>query len=265
MKRLDFGDAFSKVFDLFGQFAAPLLVWSAAVSVVSAVISTVIAEVASSSSLAVTVVVAVIGVVIAIIASSILTAAYMDGLPEAERTGTFPAFGDVWPRIRERLAPLIGTTLLMGLIIAVAATVLFVVLATFLPPALAGLLAVLPSVVLLAWWLCVPPVVVLEGSAGPDALGRSKSLVDGNTGTVVGLIIVIGIVIGVASSIAQVVLNAILGALGDVVSTFLIDAIVGTFTTPFFALLTIVVYEALVGSGDDTPAVQDPPPHSPIT
>jgi len=246
MGTLDFGSAFSRVIDLYGRYAAPLLIWSAIFQGGLAVLVAVfVAGFLGGTGSAV--VVGIVVLALGVIAAMLMTGAYIVGLDEAERTGTFPAFADVWPRVSPRLGALVIT----GLIAALATGIGF-------------LLLLVPGLILLTWWAVASPVVMLEGRSGMDALARSRELVRGNGWTVFGLVIVVTILAGVASSIVERIIGAVVDS-DTIVGAFLGQFVSGTLFAPISALLAVVMYQALTGSGADgeehappAPAVEPP-------
>lgn len=245
-KQLDFGASFSRVFDLYGKHAAPLLIWAAVVQFGIALLVAVVITIAlSGGSLGTGLALGAVAIAFAVIASSVLTGAYLVGLDEAERTGTFPAFGEVWSRVSPRIGPLIITSILAAIGIGFG-----------------FLLLIVPGLVLMTWWAVFAPVVVLEGQTGFDALGRSRELVRGNAWTVFGLVVVIGILTSIGSSIIGSIVGAILGGDDTFLGIFGSEFVSGTLLTPISALLAVVIYLALSGRGDGddagTPPIEAP-------
>jgi hypothetical protein len=251
MGKLEFGAAFSRVFDLYAKHAAPLLIWSAvfqgALALVVAIFVTGVIAGGSMALLAFPLILA-----LGLVAGALMTGAYIVGLHEASQTGSFPGFGSVWPKVSSRIGPLILTSLL-------AAVGVFL-----------GLLAlVIPGLVLLTWWAVISPVVMLEDKSGTAALGRSRELVSGNGWTVFGLLIVTGILTGIASSIITNIVGGIFGGSDEILGSFAGQFVSGTLLAPVSALLAVVMYEALSGgpSGTDVepptyrePEAPTPPP-----
>ncbi|MCW2928090.1 MAG: hypothetical protein JWM86_2058 [Thermoleophilia bacterium] len=229
-KRLDFGAAFSRVFDLYGKYFVPLITYSAIFYGVLALFWTLVVGVLITS-LAAGIGFAALGLVLTIIASMLLSGAYILALDDAEKTGSFPSFGEVWPRVTPKLGALVVTSLLAGIGIAVGFVLLIV-----------------PGLVLATWWFVAAAVVMLEGESGPGALGRSRALVRGNGWTVFGLVVVVNLITGIASSILGKIIEGIFG-FNDLVATFFGQFIPGVLTAPIGALLTVVVYQSLTGAG----------------
>lgn len=239
--KLDFGATFSRVFDLYGKHFVPLITYSAifygAVALVWAIVAGVLI-----TSLAAGALLALVGIVLSIVASMLITGAYIVALDDVEKTGTFPAFGDVWPRVTPMLGPLVVTSLLAGLGI------------------LGGMiLLVIPGLVLATWWFVAAPVVMLENKSGSSALGRSRDLVRGNGWTVFGLFVVVSIITGIADGIIGGIAGAIF-SFNDIVETFFREFAPGVLTGPISALLTVIVYHALAGTGSGNDGQVPPVP-----
>jgi uncharacterized membrane protein len=248
MGNLDFGSAFSRVFELYGKHAVPLLIWSAVFQgALALVIALFAVSILAGGGLALLLTPLIIA--LSLVASALMTGAYVAGLDQANRTGTFPGFGEVWPLVTPRLGALVGTSLLAAL-------------GVFL-----GIIAlVIPGLILMTWWAVAAPVVVLENQSGTSALGRSRELVKGNGWTVFGLIIVTGILTSVAGGIIGGIIGSILGGSDTLLGSFGSQFVSGTLVAPISALLGIVIYEALTGTaagpGGDVPPAQgyDAPP-----
>jgi hypothetical protein len=228
---LEFGSAFSRVFDLYGKHFVQLITYSAifygAVALFWAVVAGVLL-----TSVGAAAVLGLVGIVLSIIAAMLITGAYIIGLDHAERTGEFPSFGEVWPQVTPKLGALFVTSLLGGLGIL-----------------LGMILLVVPGLILATWWFVAAPVVMLEDQSGASALGRSRELVRGNGWTVFGLFIVVTVLVGIADSIIGGIAGAIFG-FNDVVEVFFREFVPGVLTGPIQALLTVVVYYGLTGRGE---------------
>jgi hypothetical protein len=248
MQHLEFGSAFSKVFDLFGKYAGPLLIWAAAVQLImSLLVAVFITVILGGGGVGAALLGAAVLAGFGVVSGAGLTGAYVIGLHEAETTGSFPAFGEVWPRVSPRLGGLIITSIIAGIGIA-----------------LGMILLIVPGLILLTWWAVFAPVVMLEDTSGTEALGRSRSIVSGNGWTVFGLIVVVYLITGIASNIIDKVVGGIFGGSDEFLGAFAGNFVSGTLVAPIGALLAIVIYEALVtGSGpgqDVNPAAGWTPP-----
>lgn len=241
MGKLEFGSAFSKVFDLYGKHAAPLLIWSAVVQLVISLITALfVTIILTGAGLGGALLAGAVLAALAVVASAVLTGAYIVGLDDAETTGTFPSFSEVLPRVKPRLGALIVTSILAGLGVA-----------------LGMLLLIVPGLVLLTWWAVAAPVVMLEGKSGPSALGRSRELVRGHGWTVFGLIFVTFLITSLAGNLIGGIVGNVLGGSEEFLGAFGGNFVSGTLTAPISALLAVVIYRALAGR-DAGEGVADP-------
>ncbi len=242
MGNLEFGAAFSRVFDLYAKHAAPLLVWSAIFqSGLALVWSLFVVSIASGG----------FGALIAfpfllalsVVAGALMSGAYITGLDIADATGRFPGFGEVWPNVSSKLGALVLTSIIAGVGIFFG-----------------FLLLIVPGLILLTWWALVAPIVMLEDKSGTEALGRSRELVRGNGWTVFGLVIVTGLITGFVGGILGTIVENILGGKDGFVGAFGGQFVSGTLTAPVSALLAIVMYQALRGDGTPGPDTMPYPP-----
>jgi hypothetical protein len=88
--------------------------------------------------------------------------------------------GDSYKRAAPRLAGLIGTQILAGIIVL-----------------LGLILLIVPGIIFSLWFYVLVPVVVLEGIAGSGALGRSRELMRGNLGKAFLVGLLAGILVAV--------------------------------------------------------------------
>jgi len=105
-----------------------------------------------------------------------------------------------------RLLPLIGTSILVGIVVF-----------------LGFLACIIPGILFLLWYSLVTHVIVIEGISGTDAMSRSKDLVRGNIGTLIILglllgVINIGIMLG-AGLISEPYVSAVLTTLAQALTT----------------------------------------------
>jgi len=157
-------------------------------------------------------------------------------------------WGRAFAASRRRFLPLAGTYLLSGLAI------------------LAGLLLlVVPGIYLVFAFALLTPVILLEGRAGMDALGRSQELMRGNMLRLCGFYLAIGGV-SLLAGLAITPLRASPGAI--LLGTTLINTLVGAYTAVGVAVFYLDVRACkedfdrslstpAVASGD---APAEPPP-----
>jgi len=148
-----------------------------------------------------------------------------------------------------RLAPLVGTTVLMMLAIW------------------GGLiLCIVPGILVAIWFGLSQHVVIIEGLSGPKALGRSKQLVRPNMGTFLILgIVMFAITFGVnmsANFIPQLYVRSIVASLLNAVTTMLWTAAGVVF---YFSCRCAVenfdleyLAQSIGADGDDDDAVLEP-------
>jgi hypothetical protein len=91
-----------------------------------------------------------------------------------------------------RLAALVGTQILAGLMVILGIPLL-----------------IIGAVIFAFWFYVVAPVVILEGVAGPKALGRSRELMRGNIGKAFLVGLLAGIIAGIIALIAGIVIGLV--------------------------------------------------------
>jgi len=111
------------------------------------------------------------------------TAAILHVISE-EFAGRHVSAGNALRFALTRFLPLLGTSLLAGLIIGVG-----------------FLLLIIPGIIFLIWYAFVGQVVVVEGLSGNDALSRSKALTAGYRWRIFGLLFIFGIIGWIAGAI----------------------------------------------------------------
>jgi hypothetical protein len=141
------------------------------------------------------------------------------------------SLGALFRSISSVLAPLMWTAILVGI-------------GVFL-----GFLAfIIPGLVLLTWWAVAAPVVVCEVRSAPEAMSRSRQLVQGHGWRVFSVLIVTLLLVFVASTL----LVSVAG--GDRVAIAVASLVARTLTAPIFALASAVLYlELLQLKGETLP------------
>jgi hypothetical protein len=200
---------------------------------------------------------------VSVIALAVLTAiaiVVVGGAVLGRRT----AGAELWNRVRGRLLPLIGLTVLVGLLTAAAVLACFVpaVLAFFVSDALAVLLVLLGLVAALAAGLFVDtrfalagPALVLEEQKVGAALGRSWRLTSRGFWRLLGIRVLTFVIVMVTTAIVsapfQVVavvvggsdpFGAIAPSLPQLLLTGLGSAVAATIVYPFAAAVTALLY-----------------------
>jgi hypothetical protein len=133
--------------------------------------------------------------------------------------GRTMAMGDAFRGGLRRALPLVGTYLLYTLGVAIGIVLL-----------------VLPGIYLMVAWMLTTQVVMLEGLAGPAALGRSRELLKEHMLRALGIFIVAGIIV----SVLQVGLDLVLS--GIPVVRGVVSAIVQSVGLAFLTAVSVVLY-----------------------
>lgn len=162
-------------------------------------------------------------------------------------------FAEVWTRLRPRLLPLLGLTLifLLAAMVIAAPAVLMIVVGS---PLLAVLL-LLAAIVVMVWayilYSLSTPALVLEHAGVVDSLKRSKALVTGAWWRVFGVWLLASIIAGILALIISVPFSIAGGAFdlggGELTTRYLVlttigAIIAGTITQPFTAAVTVLQY-----------------------
>jgi hypothetical protein len=147
-------------------------------------------------------------------------------------------FAQAWEEFKPRLLPLLGATLLSGLVITVGL-----------------ILCIAPGVWLWVMFALVTPALVLERCGVGTAFGRSKALVNGawwRTFGILLLTVVIGWVISSIISLPFTLMgSATTGFTGDPTAALSVGSLIlstigaiiaSTITLPFSSAVTVLVY-----------------------
>ncbi|MBB2892528.1 hypothetical protein [Flexivirga oryzae] len=171
------------------------------------------------------------------------------------------SIGETWHKVRGRLLPLLGMTLLVALALVVAVGIvvgIIVVLALSASAAAAAIVGVLLGLGTLVGviWVAIKvslaaPAVVLERVGPITALKRSWALSRGQWWRIFGISVLAQIIVGTISNIVQlpgvVILAASAGDSGTpgvwaVLLVQLISVVVSALTAPFTAGVTALLY-----------------------
>ncbi|MET9230667.1 hypothetical protein [Lentzea sp. NPDC003310] len=167
-------------------------------------------------------------------------------------------FAQAWEEFKPRLLPLLGATLLYGLMIGVVIFA-FVALAVVSQSVPVFILATIAGVVIaIGLWVVfslVTPALVLERCGVGTAFGRSRKLVNGAWWRTFGILLVAALITGVINSIVvvpfQLMGMAATGFSTDPAATlnviYLVLVTIGaiiasTITLPFSSAVTVLVY-----------------------
>jgi hypothetical protein len=145
--------------------------------------------------------------------------------------------GAYYTRTRDRLGTLFGASLLYGIGVAIG----FVLL-------------VIPGLIAVARWSLIVPLVVIERLGVGEAFSRSSSLVKGQTGRVLGLVIVSALITGLAG----VLVRAIFGFLPEFGAVWVGGTIASAVAVPYQAHVLTVLYYRL--TEPERPVLPDEPP-----
>lgn len=198
-----------------------------------------------------TMLVALIGLVLAM-ASRVFLAGFFTVVVGTAVLGQRPSFREVMRRVRPRLLPLFGLTLIYLLVLVAAGGVVGVFMAA--SPAF-GVLVLLGMVVLAAWlgilFLLATPALVLEGVGVRRAFGRSRDLVHGAWWRIFGITLLTGLMVGFAAFVIALPFEAMGGGFAASVTplttNYLVLSTIGaviasTVTEPFAAAVTALLY-----------------------
>jgi hypothetical protein len=144
------------------------------------------------------------------------------------------SLGKLFRSVSKVLAPLMWTAILVGV-------------GVFL-----GFLAfIIPGLFLLTQWAVAAPVVVCEVRTAPQAVARSRQLVQGHGWRVFSVLVVTFLIVAIVDLALASAANAISG--GDI-SFAIAQLVAGTLTAPIFALASAVLYlELLQLKGEQLP------------
>lgn len=196
-------------------------------------------------------VVTLVGMVLAVVSRVFLSGLFTVVVGTAV-LGQRPPFREVMRRVRPRLLPLLGLTLIYLLVLAAAGGAVGLLMVTI--PGFGVL--VLLAVVVLAMWLGIlfslaTPALVLEDVGVGRAFGRSKELVTGAWWRIFGITLLTGLIAGVTAFVIALPFESIGGGLTDsfveLTAKYLVLSTIGaviasTVVEPFVAAVTVLLY-----------------------
>lgn len=196
-------------------------------------------------------IVALIGVVLAVVSRVFLAGLFTVVVGAAVR-GERPPFREIMRRVRPRLLPLLGLTVIYLVVLSAAGAL--VALLMIASPGF-GVLVMLCVVVLMVWLVTLfslaTPALVLEGVGVGRAFGRSRELVNGAWWRIFGITLLTGLIAGVTAFVISLPFESIGGAFGTAVTPvtvkYLVLSTIGaviasTITEPFMAAVTALQY-----------------------
>jgi hypothetical protein len=116
------------------------------------------------------------------------------------------------------------------------------------------LLLIVPGLVLLTWWLVIPPVIMLESASVADAFGRSRDLVRGHEWPVFGVAVLTLLVLLAMNVAVGLALSPLDGPLYE----FLVTVIGSAIAAPFAGVAWTLTYFRLRERDDARRAVGAP-------
>lgn len=171
------------------------------------------------------------------------------------------SIGETWRKVRGRLLPLLGMTLLVALAavvlvgIVVGIIVLLAVTAGAVAAVIVGILLGVATVLALIWAAIkislAAPALVLEEVGPIKALGRSWQLTRDQWWRIFGITLLANLIVGMISNIIQLPTAAIMVAsagdagtpsVGAVLAVELVSVVVSALTAPFTAGVTALLY-----------------------
>lgn len=198
--------------------------------------------------------VAVISVLL-VLAGRVFLSGFLTQVVATAVIGRRVGFGEIWSRVRPRLLPLLGLTLVY-LAVAVGAGLLVFVVALAVP-----LLAVflMLGLFVVGIWLVIlfslaTAALVLEGVGVGAAFGRSRELVTGSWWRIFGISLLAWVIAFAVSWIVRLPFNTMGGAgltmSADSITlsaSYLVPSTIGTIlastlTEPFVAAVTVLLY-----------------------
>ena len=221
------GSILSEAVALYRRFFGRFFLTAAAVFVVLNLFSAIAADAGADADDAVAAFWGLVGLVVSLVGSLWVQGALTATVADVRDGRADDGIETTYRRVRPTLLPLLLAGLLAGLGIVL------------------GLLAlVIPGLFLLTRWVLVTPVVVLERLGAREALGRSWSLVKGQSWTVFGVIVVTILI----AAVAQVVFIGVFAFLPNFLQNWFGGLVANSIVTPFVALAWTLMYFHLRGN-----------------
>ena len=169
----------------------------------------------------------------------VLTTGVMAAVMGKAALGRPVTFGSVWADVKPRLLPLLGVAFVYSLVTLIG-----------------GMLCIIPGVIAYVFWALAAPSLILERGTFRDAFRRSAKLVSGAFWRVFGILLLAGVIeylfdniislpFSLGTGVFQGLMNpgkVFVPSTGDLLLQSVGQIISGTIATPFFALVTVIVY-----------------------
>jgi hypothetical protein len=223
--RIRVADVLSEAAELYRRFFGRLVLTAAALFVVIDFFGA-IAAVAAEDTWATGLVWGLVSAAVSVVGSFWIAGALVLSVEDVrDGRGDLPV-GELYSRVRPRLAALIPAGLLAALGIL-----------------LGLILLIVPGLFLLVRWVLIAPVIVLEGRRAGESFDRSADLVRGHRWRVLWLVLAVVILAGLAHG----ALFGIFSFLPIFLQTWLGGTIADSLVAPFVAACVTVLYVRLSG------------------
>ena len=233
---MTFSGVLSQSWDLYKRFFMQLVLTALPVFLVLGLFDGIFATFDDDASALALVFWGLLGLAVSIIGYFWLQGALVEVVADIRDGRADMSVGEIYTRVRPRLAALIAAGIVAGLGIAVGLILLIV-----------------PGLFLLTRWSMVAPAVVLEKRSAGDGLSRSWALVKGHSWTMFAIIVVTAILAGIASGI----ISALFTVLPDFLGAWIGSIVANSITAPFVALAWTTAYFAVRG---EEPEREEPLP-----
>lgn len=197
-----------------------------------------------------TLLVSLIGLVLALV-SRVFLSGFLTVVVGTAVLGQRPGFGEVMARVRRRLLPLLGLTLVFPAVLVAAVAI---VTALMLAGPVLGVPVLLGLVVVGIWlWTLfslATPALVLESIGVGRAFGRSRELVTGSWWRIFGITLLAAVIAGAVAFVIALPFESLGGGFSvesTLATKYLVlstigAVIAGTITEPFAAAVIALVY-----------------------
>ncbi|MGE5689544.1 MAG: glycerophosphoryl diester phosphodiesterase membrane domain-containing protein [Pseudomonadota bacterium] len=223
---MTFSAVLSRSWELYRRFFAQLVLTAIPVFVVLGLLDAIVSSLGDDDSALALVFWGIVSLGVAIIGYFWLQGALVEVVADIRDGRADFSVGEIYERVRPRLAALIAAGLVVGLGILVGL-----------------ILLIIPGLFLLTRWSLIAPAIVLERRSAGESMSRSWELVKGHSWTMFGIIVVTAILAGIASGI----ISALFVFLPDFLGTWVGSVVANSLTAPFVVLAWTNAYFALAG------------------